>query len=395
MSLDISDDARGKRSAQGAETNNVIKSALQYLFGDPEAVAIERALAELRSGRPVIVSGARGKMLTIAAESVDSQVLARLRQSGLDDARLVLSPARLRLLGHDVQAAASINIADYEADALLDVVCQADARLEVATPRPACATETAGLELVRLAYMLPAAIIAPVDNGTDTGGIVGVSASAIDHYCKHVLTAPHIVSRAPVPLEHVGETEFIVFRGGEGMRDQVAVIVGQPDPDDAVFVRIHSACLTGDLFASLKCDCGDQLRGTVKRMAETGGGVLLYLDQEGRGNGIANKIRAYKLQHAGYDTYEADEILGFDLDQRRFDFAAAMLRELGFTTVRLMTNNPEKVAALREAGLEVVSSHRVIGRSTEHNVSYLETKRDRAGHIIANDLKTSGSVGEK
>jgi len=365
---------------------NVIDTSLNMLFGDPDTISIERALAEIRSGRPVIVTGQEGSALTLAAESVDSRALRRLRDAGFSDARLVLSPARLRLLGHTVETAASIDIADYDAESLLNLICQVDAKLETATPRPARETEGAGLELVRLAYLLPAAIVVPLD-GADVSGVVKIETTAIDHYRTHVLTAPHIVSRAPVPLEDVGETEFVVFRGGEGMRDQVAIIVGKPDPQEPVFVRIHSACLTGDLFASLKCDCGDQLRGTVKRMAETGGGVLLYLDQEGRGNGIANKIRAYKLQHAGYDTYEADEILGFDLDQRRFDFAAAMLRELGFTTVRLMTNNPEKVAALREAGLNVASSHRVVGRSTEQNVSYLETKRDRAGHIIAKDLK--------
>jgi len=381
--------ARRKRAGAPllTETKIVIDTSLQNLFGDPDTVAIERALAEIRSGRPVIVSSPEGAALTLSAESVDSKALQKLREAGFTDARLVLSPARLRLLGHDVQTAGSIEIENYDAEALLNVVCQADARLEIAAPRPACGTENAGLELVRLAYLLPAAIVVPVDKAAKVASVVRIETSAIEHYRKHVLTAPHIVSRAPVPLEDVGDTEFVVFRGGEGMRDQVAVIVGKPDPTAPVFVRIHSACLTGDLFASLKCDCGDQLRGTVKRMAETGGGVLLYLDQEGRGNGIANKIRAYKLQHAGYDTYEADEILGFDLDQRRFDFAAAMLRQLGFTRVRLMTNNPEKVAALREAGLDVVSSHRVMGRSTEHNVSYLETKRDRAGHIIAKDLK--------
>jgi len=334
-----------------------------------------------------MVSGDDGAVLTLAAESADSHALDKLRRAGFRDLRLVLSPARLRLLGHEVDNSASIDIENYDAEALLDVVCQADARLDIASPRPADASETAGLEIVRLAYLLPAAIVVPVARPEAVSGLVSVGIKAIEHYRENVLTAPHIVSRAPVPLEDVGETEFVVFRGGEGMRDQVAVIVGQPDPASPVYVRIHSACLTGDLFASLKCDCGDQLRGTVRRMAADGGGVLLYLDQEGRGNGIANKIRAYKLQHAGYDTYEADEILGFDLDQRRFDFAAAMLRELGFTSVRLMTNNPEKVAALREAGLDVVSSHRVMGRSTEHNVSYLETKRDRAGHIIGKDLK--------
>ena len=122
-------------------------------------------------------------------------------------------------------------------------------------------------------------------------------------------------------------------------------------------------------------------------MAELGGGVLLYLDQEGRGNGIANKIRAYRLQHAGYNTFDADEILGFDLDQRRFDFAAAMMKQLGYNRVRLLTNNPAKVLSLKEAGLDVVSTHRVGARSTSHNVGYLAAKRDLAGHMIEKELK--------
>jgi GTP cyclohydrolase II len=117
-------------------------------------------------------------------------------------------------------------------------------------------------------------------------------------------------------------------------------------------------------------------------MAEHGGGILLYLDQEGRGNGIANKIRAYKLQAQGYDTYDADEMLGFGPDQRRFDFAAAMLRQLGITRVRLITNNPDKIAALTNAGIEIVSHQRAPARTTPENLGYLTSKRDRAGHLI-------------
>jgi len=150
-------------------------------------------------------------------------------------------------------------------------------------------------------------------------------------------------------------------------------------------LRIHSACLTGDLFGSLKCDCGDQLRGTVRRMAAEGGGIILYLDQEGRGNGIANKIRAYCLQHRGYDTYDADELLGFENDHRNFDIAASMLRQLGVHEVQLMTNNPHKIKALEDAGLHVAATQRVITRTNGHNVGYLAAKRDRAGHLFDKD----------
>jgi GTP cyclohydrolase II len=226
--------------------------------------------------------------------------------------------------------------------------------------------------------------------GGFVGGIVDaaimrVSSAHLRAYRRDSAKLLRITSRAPVPLEGAHDTEFVVFRGGEGMRDQVAVVVGRPDLDKPVLVRLHSACLTGDLFGSLKCDCGDQLRGTVQAMAAAEGGILLYLDQEGRGNGIANKIRAYKLQAEGFDTYEADEALGFGFDQRRFGFAAEMLRQLGVTQVRVLTNNPEKIAALEAAGLDVVADLRSVGRSTAENVRYLATKRDKAGHMIELD----------
>ncbi len=185
-----------------------------------------------------------------------------------------------------------------------------------------------------------------------------------------------------MPLASAPDSEFVVFRGGEGLRDQVAVVIGRPDLSQPVAVRLHSACLTGDLFGSLKCDCGDQLRGTAGWMAQAGGGIVLYLDQEGRGNGLANKIRAYDLQARGLDTYEADEALGFGLDQRRFDFAAAMLKALGVTSVRLLSNNPEKAASLEAAGLTVVETQRALGRVTPENIRYLTAKRDRAGHAL-------------
>jgi len=172
----------------------------------------------------------------------------------------------------------------------------------------------------------------------------------------------------------------------------VAILIGQPDPGAPVWVRLHSACLTGDLFGSLKCDCGDQLRHTAQWMAANGGGVLLYLDQEGRGNGLSSKIRAYDLQAQGFDTYDADEVLGFDHDQRHFDFAAAMLKALGVSRVRLMTNNPVKIAALRDAGLDIVSDERVIGRRTDHNQGYLAAKRDRAGHLFEADVDPAAEI---
>jgi GTP cyclohydrolase II len=231
--------------------------------------------------------------------------------------------------------------------------------------------------------LLPAVVVASVSAKAVRGSpFVRVGAKAVRDYRGERMARLEIVSRAPVPLEGAPDTEFIVFRGGEGMREQIAIVIGKPDRAEPVTVRLHSACLTGDLFGSLKCDCGDQLRRTVKVMTQNGGGILLYLDQEGRGNGIANKMRAYALQADGLDTYDADETLGFEHDQRHFDFAARMLQSLGVERVRVMTNNPEKIEALRRAGLDVVSDHRIQGRATDENVRYLAAKRDRAGHYI-------------
>jgi len=364
------------------------ENGLTHLMGDPEAVSVERAVAEMRSGRPVVIGEGDAAVLAVAAESIEDQALAALKAAAASEGRLVLSPPRLRLLGYDHAEPGIVPLGEKGAGAIHEMVSHIGARLNGAAPRRADALDEAALDLVRLAFLLPAAITLPLDPRAQPklAGLAAVEAQAIRAYRETAVTSPRIVARAPVPLEDVAESEFVVFRGGEGMRDQVAVIIGRPNPAEPVYIRMHSACLTGDLFASLKCDCGDQLRGTVKRMAELGGGVLLYLDQEGRGNGIANKIRAYRLQHAGYNTFDADEILGFDLDQRRFDFAAAMMTQLGFSRVRLLTNNPAKVMALKEAGLEVVSIHRVGARPTSHNAGYLAAKRDLAGHMIEQDL---------
>ncbi len=361
---------------------------LTRLIGNQREVAVERALGELRSGRPVLFNAGDKRYLVIGAETVEDETLAAIAALAAGTPQLVLSQPRLRALGSDFDAPGIIPLDHLTATGIHDLINQIDAHLNGHAPKTASDTERAALDLARLAYLLPAAVIAelPQDDAGAADLFVQVDAASLDHYRKHVINTPRIVSRAPVPLEDIGDTEFVVFRGGEGMRDQVAVVIGRPKASDPVFVRLHSACLTGDLFASLKCDCGDQLRGSAKFMAENGGGVILYLDQEGRGNGIANKIRAYRLQHSGYSTYDADEILGFGLDQRSFEFAAAILQQLGFDRIKLLTNNPSKVQALKDAGLDVVSSHRAKARLTLHNVAYLAAKRDRAGHLIEDDL---------
>ncbi|GAU83525.1 GTP cyclohydrolase II RibA [Bosea sp. BIWAKO-01] len=364
-------------------------SRSRTLFGrsqETSLVTVDRAIAEFRAARPVLLRDGVSLALALSAELADADLVQRLDELAGGRAHLILSAARLRRLGAKgrsetgILAMPTLDLARIETLAL-----KIDAKVD-APVAPAGSLDEAAIELARLSLVLPATILVPVAPDEIAGEpLVEVTIQAINAYRGEQVASLAIVGRAPVPLEGAPETEFVVFRGGEGLRDQVAIIVGKPDLDTAVPVRLHSACLTGDLFGSLKCDCGDQLRETVQWMAENEGGILLYLDQEGRGNGISNKMRAYRLQSQGWDTYDADEVLGFDLDQRHFDFAATMLKQLGVTSVTALTNNPLKIGAIKAAGLEVAATQRVLGRPNVHNVRYLASKRDRAGHFIDMD----------
>lgn len=187
------------------------------------------------------------------------------------------------------------------------------------------------------------------------------------------------VCDAQVPIAACEHCTLVLFREPHGDGEHVAIVVGQPDLSRPVPVRLHSACLTGDLLGSLRCDCGDQLRLGVERLAESGG-VLLYLSQEGRGTGLANKLRAYRLQDTGLDTIDADRCLGFSADERDFAPAISMLRQLGISRIRLLTNNPHKIEFMRRAGLEVVDRVPLVAPINRHNARYVQTKHERAGH---------------
>lgn len=361
----------------------------RMLFDRPREsalVAVDRAISEFRAGRPVLLLGGERPCLVLSVELAEPEMLARLRRLAPGGGHLVLTAARLRRLGaKDRMQPGILALPGLDSERIEALALRIEAKVD-APVAPASDSDVTALELARLSLVLPAVLVVPIDAALVAGEpLVSVSSEAVNGYRAGQVETLKIVGRAPVPLEGAPETEFVVFRGGEGLRDQVAIVVGRPDLSKAVPVRLHSACLTGDLFGSLKCDCGDQLRDTVQWMAENEGGVLLYLDQEGRGNGIANKMRAYKLQSQGWDTYEADEILGFDLDQRHFDFAATMLKQLGVTRVIALTNNPAKIDAIEAAGLDVEASRRVLGRPNAHNIRYLAAKHERAGHLIDMD----------
>jgi GTP cyclohydrolase II len=240
---------------------------------------------------------------------------------------------------------------------------------------------------------LPAVLAANVTNiNSDLmHSIVAVEADAVERFAAGATKSLAIASEASIPLASGTTARFVVFRDTLGV-DQVAIIVGKPNFAEPVPVRLHSACLTGDVFGSRRCDCGDQLRLALIRLEDLGGGVILYLAQEGRGIGLANKMRAYRLQDAGLDTRDANTMLGFEDDERDYGAAALMLRILNCTQIILLTNNPAKLDGLTKAGIEIAARVPLEAPINPHNRRYLTTKAVRSRHKFGT-LKAS--AGEK
>ena len=232
-------------------------------------------------------------------------------------------------------------------------------------------TAEAALRLARLAGLLPALWLVEAE------AIAACEVTPDDILCPAMAT---IAARARLPIEGVGETQIVAFREPSSGSEHIALLIGAPGGEPPL-VRLHSECLTGDVFGSLKCDCGPQLKEALRLIADDGGGILLYLRQEGRGIGLANKIRAYALQDRGLDTVDANRRLGFADDERDYATAAAMLRALGFDKVRLLTNNPDKVAGLEAEGIVIIERVAHHLPANPHNADYIETKRRRSGHL--------------
>jgi GTP cyclohydrolase II len=267
------------------------------------------------------------------------------------------------------------------ADPTLDQT-RAETPHEIAAP-PAAA---AALALVKLSRLLPAALGAPAtpDAAAIAGrlGVLVVPAADAATYPAAGLAGLTRVTEARVPLDSAEDTTIVAFRTDDAGVEHLAIVVGDPTALEAPLVRLHSECFTGDLLGSLRCDCGLQLRGAIRRMAQEHAGVLLYLAQEGRGIGLVNKLRAYALQDRGLDTLDANRALGWGADERDFLVAATMLEALGLRRVRLLTNNPEKLAALAACGIDVAGRVPHAFAPNGVNDQYLATKAHRFGHLL-------------
>jgi len=348
-----------------------------------------RLRADLALGMPVVLCDAAGDVVVLAAEAATAPRIGALR---------ALGPVALAITGRRAQ---TLKARAYDGDvARIALPDTADVDWVRAVADPAddlrhpmkgplaslregsALGARAGIALAKAARLLPAALIVPVTDGAALAAANGLGTlEAADALTDAPATLAPVVS-ARVPFEVSAAGRVHVFRTADFAEEHYAVEIGTPDRAAPVLARLHSACFTGDLLHSLKCDCGPQLRAALAQMGAEGAGVLLYLNQEGRGIGLANKMRAYALQDQGFDTVEANHRLGFEDDERDFRLGAEILRKLGFEAVRLMTNNPAKVARLEGCGLDVTERVPLRVGETAQNRHYLAVKAAKSGHIL-------------
>ena len=362
----------------------------------------DRVCQELRRGGMVMLRiGSGAACLLCAAELAGAGGRAELQRLAGSGVLLVLTHTRMESLGralpsefcsaslpahnldHDQIASLA---ADQPSDALLD------GSISLMGERRGSLADYA-TRLLRIARLLPAVLLARVSSRDseqmrrlcEDNNIMLIEARDIDGHMEAEAQSLRIAARASVPLRLAENAEVVMFRAELGGDEHFAVIVGDIDPQEPPLVRLHSQCITGDILGSLKCDCGDQLHGALAMMSAAGGGILLYLAQEGRNIGLLNKMRAYALQDSGLDTVDANHALGFEMDERYFLPACRMLEELGVHRLRLITNNPDKIAQLEASGFSVSERVPLNPPSNRHNEHYIETKRTRAGHMSENE----------
>jgi GTP cyclohydrolase II len=348
-----------------------------------------RARGDLRMGVPVVLTDAQDALLVIAVETLSPDRLTAL--AALGPLELALTARRAETLKTPAYDGDMVRVS-VPAGAGLDwITALADPVDDLRVPMKgplrglrdgSAALHRAGLSLTKSAQLLPAVLAVKV--ARDAHGL-----EALTHLPLALITAelarssplhPVVAARLPMAASAAGRVH--IFRPEDGGVEHYAIEVGRPDRAGPVLARLHSACFTGDVLGSLKCDCGPQLRAALSQMGEAGAGVLLYLNQEGRGIGLANKMRAYALQDQGFDTVEANHRLGFEDDERDFRLGASILREMGFSAVRLLTNNPAKIAMMQANGIEVAERVPLRVGKTDQNAAYLATKAAKSGHLL-------------
>ena len=356
---------------------------------------VHRAASDLRRGIPVVLEG-DAPLLILAAETAGADGLAELQAVSGIHPILILAPTRaaaiLRVPMSADSAAVAVTLPDFTGkieiyQSFADPTLPQPIVRDVLRPTPAPALSSAALNLAKIGRLLPAILAVPWPSASSatvigTHGIVQVAAADIMAYTETEVVGLRAIASADVPLNGAPDSRVIAFRSHGSDVEHLAIVIGRPETQDAPLVRIHSECFTGDLLGSMRCDCGEQLRGAIRRMAQDGSGVLLYLAQEGRGIGLVNKLRAYGLQDRGLDTMDANRALGWGVDERNFLIGATMLRIMGINRVRLLTNNPDKLDAMTACGIEVAGREPHLYAPNGINDEYLATKAARFGHML-------------
>ncbi|MBW4089650.1 MAG: GTP cyclohydrolase II [Proteobacteria bacterium] len=353
--------------------------------------AVHRAATDLRRGIPVALE-TDPPLLLLAAETASPAGLEEFARLAPAPPVLLLAPVRAAAVlrrpagpagGPPMALGLPAALLTQDALARLADPVLDQALPAVPEPMPAPAGAAAALALAKLARLLPAVLAAPLSSPEQiTPGILRVPAADVLAYRPGAAASLRRLTEAQVPLSAAPDARIVIFRPADGGIEHIAILVGAPEARDAPLVRLHSECFTGDLLDSLRCDCGVQLRGAIARMAAEGAGVLLYLAQEGRGIGLASKLRAYTLQDRGLDTLDANRALGWEADERNFMLAATMLDSLGVRRIRLLTNNPDKLNALAACGIDVVGREPHAFAPNGVNDAYLATKARRFGHLL-------------
>jgi len=388
------------------QTSHVLVSGMAGMFqflrrADKEAVTqggsmalgltiverMTRARGDLRMGVPVVLSGPQGAALVVAVEALTPARLAELQLLGQPE--LVLTARRAETLKTPAYDEDLVRIAVPKGAALEWLMALADPADDLRVPMKGPlravrggdpALHRAALALAKSAQLLPAVMVVAVTQWDAQQLTVLPYEQAVAELSRASPLHPVIAAR--LPMAAAGAGRLHVFRPEDGGQEHYAIEVGRPDRTTPVLTRLHSACFTGDVLGSLKCDCGPQLHAALAQMGAEGAGVLLYMNQEGRGIGLANKMRAYSLQDQGFDTVEANHRLGFEDDERDFRLGAAILQKMGFSAVRLLTNNPAKIRMMEAMGVEVTERVPLKVGKTAQNAAYLATKAAKSGHLM-------------
>ncbi|CUH86723.1 GTP cyclohydrolase-2 [Phaeobacter sp. CECT 5382] len=352
---------------------------------------LARARVDLRMGLPVVLTNGNSAALAIAAECLSQERLQDLQDKGA--VTLALTARRAETLKTPAYDGDTARIAVPREAKLNWVQALADPADDLSIPmkgplnserQGSAALHRLAIALVKSARLLPAALLVTIDQAaqfTASHGLTLLPQAAAEPLMSQ--SSPlHPVAAARLPMAAAEAGRLHIFRPEDGAEEHYAVEIGRPDRSKPVLARLHSACFTGDVLGSLKCDCGPQLHGALAQMGAEGAGVLLYLNQEGRGIGLANKMRAYSLQDQGFDTVEANHRLGFEDDERDFRLGSAILKELGFSQVRLLTNNPKKIAMMEKTGIKVTERVALKVGENAHNSQYLATKAAKSGHML-------------